>query len=423
MRTHPLATLATFTALGLVPFALSCGLLDDPDASTTSTPIPPNTLATTQQVPPGFLEGQFCTVRFVFEVACVTGCHSALVPEAGLDLQTDPFDAIVYRPVTIGTGTLVVPRNLDESVLYQKMLGHQAVDQGGVMPPQGLVEPYLIAPIADWILAGSPLDCDPGVVEQTYTGDQPHHPPGWEASDVHGAAAKLQTDGDCRSCHGADLTGGTSVVSCDDCHAPGWRTDCTYCHGGQLNATGAPPKDIDGQLNAALISFPAHAEHVAGYDHGPFGCTQCHDKPTDALTPGHIFDDVTPGYGELDYTQGLSPIATYYGGTCSNVYCHGDGIVPGQITNDQTNLQCYDCHADQVDNTYWYKMSGRHQLHLDEGMSCSECHLSVVDANQVIINPAHHVDGIAEFQALTVAYAGGSCTGNCHDRDHVAENW
>jgi predicted CxxxxCH...CXXCH cytochrome family protein len=287
------------------------------------------------------------------------------------------------------------------------------------------MDDYFLRPVRDWILAGAPFDCEPGYIEDTFTGTGEYHPPGWEAAEVHGLAAKIQTDGDCRSCHGAQLDGGTALVSCDDCHAPDWRTDCTYCHSGVLNNTGAPPRDMDGEANPALISFTAHDEHVAGYDHLTYGCDQCHYKPSDVLTPGHVFDDVTAGYGELDYTAGLAPVATYYQGTCSNVYCHGDGYnTLGTATDGQGGMACYSCHPDQTsDPNVWNGMSGRHKQHLDTQIYCSECHSQVVDQNQTVLQPQYHVDGYTQVLPIGTTWINETCDGECHGHNHIANTW
>jgi hypothetical protein len=389
---------------------------------------PPNELPPlpTQTYPVGFLEGQFCRVQSVFEIACVTGCHSAVVPEGNLDLHTDPYNAVVYKPSYVDPNyTLVVPRDPAASLLYQKVMGLQSPEHGGVMPPQGVMDPYFTDPIGEWILAGAPNDCEPPVIV-TDPEVTRHHPLDWAEYDQHGPAAKLQTDGDCRSCHGEQLDGaGTAGVSCDECHVPGWRTDCTYCHGGTVDQTGAPPRDVDEVNDPYLISFTAHSRHVDSYGHYQYGCNQCHYKPTDVLTPGHVFDDVTPAYGEMDYTAGLSKYATYYQGTCSNVACHGTGITAGEVTDGDT-MYCYSCHPDQTSQPNDFDLlSGHHRQHLQQGaIYCSECHSQVVDAQQNIIGANYHVDGTPQvLPVVGMTYYGGTCNGTCHNELHENRVW
>jgi hypothetical protein len=246
-----------------------------------------------------------------------------------------------------------------------------------------------------------------------------YHPEGYAAIDVHGPATKLHAE-DCRDCHGADLTGGTSGVACDSCHTPGWRTDCVFCHGGTVDATGAPPRDIDGITDTSLLSFIAHPRHVAQFQHAPYDCTQCHRKPTDVLSEGHVFDD-TDARAELDFSAGLSPQAVWDGnGGCSSLYCHGDGqVADGAYVHDQPTPSCGGCHPyPGTENTAYAAMSGQHARHLGENVKCSECH------DPVAIEA--HVDGKKDV-AITVAgfsydAASGSCTGSCHLKSHN-EHW
>ena len=414
-----------------------CGLLFEPDEALNPPVVPvttvPDPVGTTPYVG-GFLEGEFCDVQAVFQVSCVVGCHSGLVPGGELDLDTDPFNAVRYGTGTSGL-TLVTPGYPEQSFLYRKMLGNLQIGEGGVMPPGGALDPYFTDVVARWIVNGAVNDCvqggQPPVDGTDYTEDQPYHPPGWEASEVHGLASNLQTDGDCRSCHGADLTGGQGLTqgpSCDSCHEPGWRTDCTYCHGGVDNLTGAPPEDIDNSL--VSVAFPPHTEHVTGgalgYTHPAYGCTHCHEARVDVLTPGHIFDDVTAGYGELNYTGGLSPYGTYLFGTCSNLYCHGDGQADnGSVTVGET-MYCYSCHADGLNSgaAEWALMSGRHLTHLEEGVQCYECHAQVTDAAQGILNGEYHVNGQVELLLpVEMVYNGATCNGTCHNHLHENDVW
>lgn len=398
----------------------------DPPTDTGDTDVPP------PPEPGGFLTGEFCLVRTVFEVSCVTGCHSAVVASAGLDLQTDPYTAMINVPSqTAGAGNLVTPGSKVDSFVYRKMTNLIAATEGDVMPPGGLLEPYVAELVGNWIDRGAPNDCNieppggepppPPPPPPTPPDDGPYHPPDWAQGQNHGVAANLQTDGDCRSCHGADLLGDGDAASCDQCHDPGWRTDCTLCHGGEINQSGAPPKDVDGVTGPNLISFPSHPAHIeAGYT-----CDQCHYTPTDYLTNGHVFGDVTPGYGEVDYSAGYSPVATYANGQCSNTYCHGNGIADnGFIAQGQGPLGCTSCHPNAGSTPIeWAQMSGRHQLHLQQaGAACYECHGNTVDANNTVIGPNYHVNRQKDLYNPNMTL-GATCTGTCHGYNHANAGW
>ena len=94
-----------------------------------------------------------------------------------------------------------------------------------------------------------------GIVEAT-----PYHPAGWANGDQHGAQAAhdLST---CKACHGDDLNGGSSNVSCNQCHS-GWKTSCTFCHGGTDNSTGAPPRSVGGSDATTDEGVGAHTSHL-----------------------------------------------------------------------------------------------------------------------------------------------------------------
>jgi hypothetical protein len=68
-------------------------------------------------------------------------------------------------------------------------------------------------------------------------------------------------------------------------------------------------------------------------------------------------------------------------------------------------------------------MSGDHRLHLQDGVTCNECHSTVVNAQQGIVNPSLHVNGQPEVQPVGVTWNGASCTGTCHGHGHNNDAW
>jgi predicted CxxxxCH...CXXCH cytochrome family protein len=250
------------------------------------------------------------------------------------------------------------------------------------------------------------------------TWDGQWHGEGWDDHEQHGAAAKQQSQ-DCASCHGSDLLGGSSGQSCDACHESGWRTDCVRCHGGTDNSTGAPPVDIDGASSG--ISYPEHSEHVSRGTHAAWSCVQCHEEPDDVLSEGHLFvGDSTPGLAELSF-GGLSPAGGYAGGgSCNNLYCHGDG--DGSLGNARSgsSYDCGDCHGDASSSR---SLSGEHQEHIEERLSCDDCHGDTVSGNDRITGPDNHVNGGVELSMSGVSWNGSSCDGYCHGENHRSERW
>jgi hypothetical protein len=366
----------------------------------------------------------WCAVRDSIASNCVA-CHSAAGRAGGLDLATDPHGALVGQAATGTPGeVLVVAGDPAASLAYRKVSGGQASDEGGVMPPSGALTGTSLSAWEVWILDGATEACDEAPDTSLPT---TYHPEGWSDPGAHGLAAKL-SEQVCVDCHGEDLTGGASAVSCDSCHADGWRTDCTFCHGDPAEGTGAPPRDIDNTTDPADLSFQAHGAHVQGTIHAPFDCVQCHQKPTQVLSLGHLFlGDTTPAQAEMSFSAGLSTSANWNGTSCSNLYCHGyNGLANGTISHTETGLGCADCHPDPTSGrTAWgSRMSGEHEDHLREGLDCAECHESTVNDSLVIINLGLHVNGVADVDLpYGMSRSGGTCTGTCHSVVHDAEDW
>ncbi len=254
------------------------------------------------------------------------------------------------------------------------------------------------------------------------------HPPGYDDPEAHGTDSLLGASV-CNTCHGADLQGGSSGEGCDDCHTDeghaDWRTDCTFCHGGQNGDTaGLPPEDLDNQTNEDQITFRSHPEHDEANGHPTYGCGTCHDSDgySDALTDaGHGFDG-TPGVAEVDFAGAMVPGGSYASGSCSGVYCHGDGQVPGDAVDSAAGLDCDACHSTTAP---YLGMSGSHALHMNEGVTCSECHDPVVNAANAILQDALHVNGDIDVDLVATGYNPGAetCTVVCHSHDHSGMGW
>lgn len=363
--------------------------------------------------------GPFCAVEAIFDDKC-TSCHSpAAGPLGQLDLQTDAWTAIVNVPSPEYAGeTLVIPGDPDGSFLQKKLEGTHG-DHGARMPLGAPLPADQIATVRDWIAAGAEAGCDSAGDTDT-NADGRYHPDGWASPERHGTSAKMQEQ-ECTACHGDDLTGGAVQVSCDACHPQDWRTTCTFCHGGQLDATGAPPLDIDGQDDPDKITFPPHHAHVTATDHhAAYDCTQCHVKPTNVLSPGHVFvGDDTPGEADVHFGV-LSSGGRYDGSTCSNVYCHGNGRTSGDAGKTET-FTCSGCHGHRTNPG---RLSGEHEDHVEEGVKCGECHSETVSEWDVILDPAKHVNGSVNLKLpSTITRSGDTCNGSCHGVGHDDRDW
>jgi hypothetical protein len=365
----------------------------------------------------------WCAVQTIIATDCLV-CHSAVARLGGLDLQSDAYTALVNAASSQGGGAVLVsPGDAAASVLYQKLMGTQTV--GDPMPPSGMLAAADTDAVLAWITSGASSDCS-GV--DTDVEPTAYHPPGFSDPSVHGHDAKYQVE-TCVTCHGQDLNGAGDVPSCDTCHEAGWRENCTWCHGEQADGTGAPPVHISGVDDGAAATFIPHLSHTLATDmHRAFDCTECHTKPTDVLSAGHLFlGDTTPGRAETDFALSISDRAAWNGnGTCNNLWCHGNGQADnGRIQHDSQVNNCHGCHADGTSGLLqWLRMSGRHSDHLPEGIACSECHGDTVNASNDIIDFDLHINRTADValrQGMT--WNNGRCTGTCHREVHNNRSW
>ncbi len=246
-----------------------------------------------------------------------------------------------------------------------------------------------------------------------------NHPAGYAAREQHGHDFDKQGAASCATagCHGVSLTGGsTGGPSCNACHSANWQSDCKFCHGTAANGT--PPQGVLGQTAATDRHVGAHARHVgATAMHAAWGCAFCHTTPSGALTPGHIDGAGGAVQAEVVFSA-LNPASVFNTAatTCTTSYCHGTGTATrtSPAWTSTTALACTSCHPTTAIST------GEHRKHVNgEGMKCSACHQTVVDANQGIVNAALHVNGIKDVKLQTGTYTASnkSCSGlgnGCH---------
>ena len=362
----------------------------------------------------------YCAVQALVRSSCLD-CHSAAAAAGGLDLETD------LRAATVGVASarvegavLVRAGDAAGSLLYRKITGTQAPGEGLAMPPEAGVDLAAAAAVRAWIRGGATAACAPPAALV--------HADGYDDPAVHGLEAK-QGALPCVDCHGATLEGQDAAPSCDTCHPADWRTDCTFCHGDPSGAgDGAPPVYLDGSSDGGR--FRQHMVHVSENIKAAYTCDQCHQKPADVLSPGHVFvGDATPGIAEVDFTGGLSPAGVWAAeaGSCSNLYCHGDGQGDnGAITQD-TEIEgaCDACHPAQTSPPEaWESMSGMHKRHLGVGIFCGSCHDRSLSEAGTWKDVTLHVNGSPDYDgpdSMTATPA--DCTGSCHAETHEGRTW
>ena len=292
-----------------------------------------------------------------------------------------------------------------------------------------------------------------------------NHPDGWISA--HGQYAA--PDGSlCMGCHGDDLAGGITGVSCSSdavgCHSGGpafhpvdwvnnsatgntWHADakqnglligglacfdchnplgshylndpgkCTVCHftdGGDKAPGGwtHPPPYDDNHSDFAdspavkIICVKCHeVNNSFGNEPSGHGCESCHDAPYLAHNLAvPTSNDFTAQCSTCHSISGTSPEAS--APVC--ISCHKAGS-PYSRTN------CTSCHG-RPPNT------GEHGEHQSEGVSCDECHQDAGSGNG--LNHFYDNDVDVKFSDSGITYnSGGRCSGNCHSEKHTNENW
>jgi predicted CxxxxCH...CXXCH cytochrome family protein len=184
-----------------------------------------------------------------------------------------------------------------------------------------------------------------------------------------------------------------SLVAC----AEGRRVDgppragpCVTCHGGALDASGAPPRDLRGRSDTALPSVGAHRAHVAaGLD-----CSACHPKPASVFADGHLDGRVDLRFGPLATAGGtLDPSFGATTFACANVYCHGAfrggnaGNAPRWTRVGVGEAACGTCHGIPPPRS-----AGHPQR-----TACGDCHPGYTSTSVVA---ATHADGAVQTGAL-----------------------
>ncbi len=267
--------------------------------------------------------------------------------------------------------------------------------------------------------------------------DASGHPAGWKEPNQHGLAALNQVlvagqpqggagFAGCTICHtGFGPVGSAgSISSCNSCHATpaavggtyttgtypnhaNWQTECTFCHGGRDNTTGAPPRTtlvISSDTTTPQLTtdnrIGAHTSHVGTGGTttrhaiaGSLACTACHQTMwTSATDVGHV--DKTSADVFFNAVGATPNPGSYTSGTgCAANYCHGNftggaGAAPAWTgTFGATfTLTCASCHGappGPISATVKHPQS----------TSCGDCHANYTATT---VAAATHVDGTVQ---------------------------
>lgn len=176
----------------------------------------------------------------------------------------------------------------------------------------------------------------------------------------------------CEKCHGRDLEGGKSGISCVSCHEKG-PTACVTCH-------------------EKLPLQGAHRAHLAGATvEQPSACAGCHQVPQRWDSPGHIRDEqgaLDPFPVELRFTgKGEGTRFDPTSKSC-DALCHGARLPPTGAQDavphwnePHQELGCQRCHGFPPTTIY----------HADN--QCQNCHPRVANGAGDLLGPELHQDG------------------------------
>ncbi|CAN5433425.1 hypothetical protein BH10BAC5_BH10BAC5_23530 [soil metagenome] len=240
------------------------------------------------------------------------------------------------------------------------------------------------------------------------------HPNGWanpSSTYFHGKYItdnKLWNLNQCKTCHGADYTGGNTGSNCLGCHTnSGGPENCRTCHGNSDHSN--PPKGLYGDTLSSFIGVGAHVTHVNNPKFSAaLHCSDCHSF-SGFSDPNHIGDSPD---GIAEITFGTLAHDTLGGGivpnpswdrntaTCSNVYCHGTfkagNLNAAGVWTDANSVKCGSCHGDPVTGNPTPKVNGGYVAPHFSFMtvkSCYICHGTVINPGGIIIDKSKHING------------------------------
>jgi len=232
------------------------------------------------------------------------------------------------------------------------------------------------------------------------------HPASWmdkSSADFHGSYVGSSGFEACKVCHGTDLDGGKVQVSCVECHST-LNEKCAACHGGLANESGAPPYGLRGETSDTTVAVGAHTVHLEGSAlAGGIPCNSCHNVPLFILDSLHLdlgaeYVDSVAEIAWHGLADGSGAVWDHDARTCTGTYCHGN-FSGGDNTNvpvwtDENQADCGSCHDTGDDPA---SLGWKHAYHVGGiGLSCGECHSSIIDTLNNITEPSLHVNGVID---------------------------
>lgn len=150
---------------------------------------------------------------------------------------------------------------------------------------------------------------------------------------AHDASAKADT-APCMECHGVNLDGGISNVSCTACHMGGtaaihptvWASPIAFDHSPYVDLLGA----------AGCANLNCHGTNLLGGVTGP-SCASCHIGGPLSFHPADWAGSISTKHGDYVDINGTQ--------SCANVSCHGADLLGVKIDGVPISQACNECHA------------------------------------------------------------------------------
>jgi hypothetical protein len=176
------------------------------------------------------------------------------------------------------------------------------------------------------------------------------HPSGWAVTHKTSAKAELET---CTECHGDQLNGGISQVSCTKCHLGSTAAIHPTQWGSYAYARHSAYVKTNGTATCAVAA--CHGSSLQGVSgSGPACASACH---LGSATAKHPADWTVSKNGALKNPKGHSDYAKAQGSnSCNNANCHGTDAKGVFLSGPS----CYLCHpvgpsgkhpADQINSS------------------------------------------------------------------------
>ncbi|MDD5773514.1 MAG: CxxxxCH/CxxCH domain-containing protein [bacterium] len=245
------------------------------------------------------------------------------------------------------------------------------------------------------------------------------HPSNWNLPANHGITAEVDFSA-CQTCHGTDFKGGTSGISCFNCH-----------NGPGVNHPAAAWIIPNHKTNAVANITSCQKCHGTNYLGGgsKVACNICHMENQTKVHMTAWYPDVRFNHSSYAKTNGTTK--------CANINCHGASLT-GVTGSGPSCLSCHiwpltisncvTCHATPPSGSAYPNIAGSHAVHTAFiNVNCSSCHTGagantnkhINNTTDVIFNNVYKAkSGNLAYNGLNVTCAKVSCHGG-----QTTPNW